>query len=394
MKTRIFSILFILVSLATGCVSEFNAKLSSDEKQILIVDGNIIENSYVTFYLSKSYSMDSSYMTSDIFDINATITIIGSNGYKSYPAIYQGEGRYSIDVGTLDDNVKYGIQIEYDGDTYQSTLSKPIYTPEIDSISWVQPERDGAIHFRVSTHDDETEEAKFFLWDYVENWEFSAAYRTTIFFNTDNNSFYTDYLAPYYFCWRNNTSYNYIIGSTESLTKNSIVNKEIYQGDPENDRFSILYSVLVNQRAISKAAYAYYQNKIQLNEQMGGLFSPQPSELGGNIICISNPSKRAMGYIEVCKNVTQKRIFVYRNQITRPSLNSDCSTMTHDSVLTILAIIKRTLADFYDMGYRPAGDPDLRNPDIPANWSISTCTDCTQEGGSKNKPDFWPNNDE
>jgi len=338
--------------------------------------------------------MDSSYASSDIFDINATITIIGSDGYKSSPAINQGNGKYSIDVGTLDDNVKYGIQIEYDGDTYQSTLSKPVYTPEIDSISWIQPEQNGAIYFRVSTHDDETEEAKFFLWNYVEDWEFSAAYRTTIFLDPDNNSFYTDDSAPYYFCWRNNTSNNYMIGSTESLTKNSIVNKTIYQGDPGNDRFSILYSVLVNQKAISKAAYDYYQNKIQLNEQMGGLFSPQPSEVSGNIICTTNSSKRAMGYVEVNKNTTQKRIFVSRTQITRPSIYNNCQTITNDSVLIILGEINGTYVDFYNSGYRPAGEVDLFNRSLPDDWAMKYCTDCVANGGSKNKPDFWPNNDE
>ena len=394
MKTSVFSILFILASLATGCVSEFNAKLSSDEKQILIVDGNIIGNSNVTFCLSKSYSMDSSYVLADIFNIDAKITIIGSDGYKSSPAIYQGKGKYSIDVGTLDDNVKYGIQIEYDGDTYQSTLSKPVYTPEIDSISWVQPEKNSTIYFRVSTHDDETEEAKFFLWDYAETWEIAADYYTQVFLDLPTNTFYNIGPAPYYYCWRNDASINYIVGSTESLTENSIINKEIYQGNPENDRFSILYSVLVNQRAISKAAYDYYQNKIQLNEQMGGLFSPQPSEVNGNIICTTNPSKRAMGYVEVCKNTTQKRIFVYRTQITRPSISHSCYTISNDSVLIILSEMNGTYADFYKLGYRPAGYLDPHTKTLPTEWAMDYCTDCVANGGSKEKPDFWPNDDE
>ena len=393
MKTRIFSILFILASLATGCVSEFNAKLTSDEQQILIVDGNIIGNSNVTFYLSKSYSMDSTYASSDIFDVNAKIIITGSDGYKSSPAINQGNGKYSIDVGTLDDNVKYGIQIEYDGDTYQSTLSTPVYTPEIDSISWVQPEQNGAIHFRVSTHDDETEEAKFFLWDYAETWEIAADYYTLIFLDLQTNKFYSIAPAPYYYCWRNDASNSYMVGSTESLTENSIINKEIYQGDPQDDRFSILYSVLVNQKAISKAAYDYYQNKIKLNEQMGGLFSPQPSEVSGNIICTTNPSKRAMGYVEVCKNTTQKRIFVSRFQITRPSIYNNCQTITNDSVLIRLSEMNGTYVDFYNLGYRPAGDFSPFNRTLPAEWAIKYCTDCVANGGSKEKPDFWPNDD-
>jgi len=396
MKTKIFSGLFILALLAIGCVSEFNASLPSNEKQILVVEGNIIENSNATFYISKSYPMDSSSVPPEIFDIEAKVTIIGSNGYKSAPAIDQGKGAYSINVGQLDDNVKYGIQIEYDGETYQSALSKPLHTPEIDSVSWIQPEAAGTISFRVSTHDDNTGEASFFMWNYVETWEFSAYYNTTIFLDPTTNSFYTASPAPYYFCWRNNVSNNsYLIGSTESLTKNTIINQKIFQGDAGDERFSILYSVLVYQKAISKAAFDFYQNKIKLNEEMGGLFSPQPSELGGNITCITNASQKVTGYVEVIKNVTQKRIFVDRNQISRPHIvPPDCPLISNDDVLSKLANTQGVYSDFYNLGYRPAGYANPRHPNIPDNWAYVFCTDCTyNRGGSKDRPDFWPNDD-
>ena len=388
MKTKIFSGLFILALLTIGCVSEFNANLPSNEKQILIVEGNIIENSNATFYISKSYPMDSPSVPPEIFNIKAKITIIGSNGYKSSPATDQGNGKYSINVGKLDDNVKYGIQIEYNGDTYQSALSAPLGTPEIDSVSWIQPETAGTVSFRVSTHDDNTGEAKFFMWNYVETWEFSAYYPTTIFLDPKTNEFYSVLPAPFYYCWRNNASNSYLIGSTESLSENTIINQKIFQSDAGDERFSKLYSIIVSQKSISKAAYDYYQNKIKLNEEMGGLFSPQPSELGGNITCITNASQKATGYVEVIKNVTQKRIFVNNYQISRPQIAlPDCPLISNSDV-------KGTYSDFYNSGYRPAGYPNPLNPNVPDNWAYVYCTDCTaNRGGSKAKPDFWPNDD-
>ena len=49
------------------------------------------------------------------------------------------------------------------------------------------------------------------------------------------------------------------------------------------DRFTVLYSIQVQQRALSKEGYEYYLNVQQQNEEMGGIFTPQPSEIQGNI---------------------------------------------------------------------------------------------------------------
>jgi len=392
MNSKVLFCLLNLALLTNSCISEFNAKLPLNDKQILFVDGNIMENSEVIFNLSKSFSMDSLTIPQESVNINAILTMIGGNGYESAPAINLGRGKYLLYVGELDDNVEYGIRIEYDGDTYQSSLSKPIFTPEIDSVSWIQPEPYGDVFFRVSTHDN-SNEAKFFIWNYAEDWEFIASQETTLFYEPLINSYYFIEPAPYYYCWRSFESNTFLIGSTESLRENRVVNKPLYRCDPVDLRFSVLYSVIVSQKAISKGAYDYYLNKIQLNEEMGGLFTPQPSELNGNISCISDPSKKAMGYIEITKNATQKRIFLYPNQITRGYYKS-CDAISADSVLSILNELEITYADFYGMGYRPSGMNIDSRTRLPLEWASVYCTDCIANGGTKNKPDFWPNDHE
>ena len=391
MNSKIFSGLFVLAIMAIGCVSEFTATLPSNDLEILVIDGSIIENTNATFYLSKSIPLNFPGIPEESLNINVNLFIIGSNGYKSQQATNMGRGAYSIFTGELDDNVEYGIQIEYNGDVYQSTLSKPLRTPEIDSISWVQPQEEGDVFFRVSTHDD-SGEVRFFLWSYTEDWEFTAYYQVSFFFNPGNGEFYSTDYAPYFYCWKNSASRNFLIGSTESLSEDRIINKQLFSQNSGNDRFSLLYSVNVKQQAISKAAFEYYQNKIVLNDEMGGLFTPQPSELTGNITCITNPSKKAMGYIEAVRNTTQKRIFVSRSQLTRPRIFSTCTEITNDSIFILLSGFGGTIFDAYNMGFRPL-EPDLMTGK-PISWSTATCTECTANGGSKRKPDFWPNNHE
>jgi len=392
MNSKIFIFTFILAVLVNSCISEFNAKLPSTDIQILIVDGSIIENTDVIFYLSTSMPLSSSFTTNQN-PIVANLYIIGNNGYKSMEATSLGNGAYRFSVGTLDDNVEYGLEIDYNGDVYKSSLSKPIATPEIDSVSWVQPEAAGNVSFRVSTHDDKGE-AKFFLWSYTENWEVTAYYYNTLFFNPDSNQFYNDYTAPFYHCWKNSASHNLLIGSTESLSENRIVDKQIYNCLPDNDRFYYLYSLTVNQQAISKAAFEYYQNKIVLNDQMGGLFTPQPSELTGNITCVTDPSKRVMGFVETVKNITQKRKFVYAQEITHLPSYTNCPSITNDSIMYLFSGSETPYLDAYKGGYRPYGELSHSPPPTPQTWAYGFCTECTMGGGSKVKPDFWPNNDQ
>ena len=388
MKTKIFFSVFLLIIVLNSCVSEFNAELPSKDIQILIVDGSIIENTDVTFYLSKSFPLNSIYRPEESLNIYATLNIIGSNGYISPEAIPLGRGAYRFSIGELEDGVSYGVQIQYEGNTYRSELTKPFRTPEIDSVSWMQPEEKGDVYFYVSTHDD-SGETKFFLWNYTEDWEVTAYYYTTFLFNPDLNSFYFVDYPPYYYCWRKSESDKFIIGSTESLSQSRIINKELYSQVSGDSRFTNLYAVNITQKAISKKAFEYYQNKIVLNDEMGGIFTPQPAELSGNITCITDPSKKVMGYVEAVKNTVQKRIFVNAYQVTRPQHFNNCESITDDSLRALLRETNNDYVYAYKMlNYRPTeASPD----NMPIEWATNTCTDCTAVGASKTKPDFWPN---
>ena len=183
-----------------------------------------------------------------------------------------------------------------------------------------------------------------------------------------------------------------LTGSTESLHENRIVNQQFFEGNPADDRFSVLYCITVFQKAISKEAHEYYQNKTKLDKEMGGLFTPQPSEVKGNITCITDPSKKVIGYVETVKNISQKRTFLYREQITRPRTRvEDCTLIPYDSVPNYVSSYSKNIyMDFYKMGYRPALGPHPfeRHPEY---WAKASCTDCRENGGTKDRPDFWPN---
>ncbi len=391
MKLKKYGYLLYLLLFLSSCVSEFNADLPSQDDDILVVDGYIVAGRKAVFNLSKSFLLNDASIPQKALDVQAELIIVGSDGYQSRPATPLGKGAYQIEVGELDDNVAYGIQIKYDGNTYCSELAKPMKTPEIDSISWMQPENKETVAIRVSTHGSDSN-SKYYAWSYAEDWEIYAQYYTVVFYDPLKEEYYEDLSAPYYYCWKSNNRNKILIGTTESLVENRLINKQLYEHSSQNSRFSMLYSVLVTQRAITKSAYDYYQNTMIFNEEMGGLFTPQPSEVGGNIICQTDPAKKVIGYVEILKNVSEKRIYIYRGDI-QGTATILCNLNSLDSVRNYMKeheLYKLSL--YYGLGYRPVSyNAPNGNYELIDGWTDAVCTDCRESGGTKNKPDFWPN---
>ncbi|MCD7901419.1 MAG: DUF4249 domain-containing protein [Bacteroides sp.] len=385
MKNKFLYIILLFLVLGGACVSEFNANIPSSDINILVVEGNIVSDSIVDFYFSKSFSLNEEIPPPGYDDVQVNLVIVGNNGYRSQPANYLGSGVHRISVDKLDQDVLYGVEFEYEGDTYQSTLAKPLQSPEIDSISFSQPQEEGEVSIRISTHSTESEN-QYFLWTYKEDWEIKSHYPVQVFYDAKSKQYYIDNTFPVLYCWKNDIGKEILVASTESLIEHRIVNKVLYKHEASNDRFSELYSVLIKQQAISKAGYEYYLDKRKTNQDMGGLFTPQPSTIEGNITCISNPDKKVIGFVEVSGNITEKRFYISANHISRP--RESCGLFSRE----YFEELGWGSVEIYDLGYRPVGYTLEMGSIMITAYSSRVCTDCTTRGGTKNKPDYWPNN--
>ena len=393
----------VLLLLPNGCVSEFNAELPIKEDDILVVSGDIIENTEVDFVLSKSFSINSANPPAESQNVVATVTVVGSDGYQSSPATPMGKGVYRLAIGELKDDVAYGLRIGYYGNTYTSQPSTPLRTPEIDEISLAQPEEYGDVSLQVSTHDDTSSEPRYFIWNYQEDWEFPAWKYTRLYVHQLSQNLIIIDTVNYnykYVCWKKNTVNELLIGTTEMLTENRLVNKELLNYPSGDERFRSLYCLTLTQKAISKEAYEYYKIKKTENEEMGGVFTPQPSETKGNIACQTDPSKRTIGYVSVVKNVVRKRIFVKDGEVTKRMIDSGCPLLSqNEAVAQQNALGYKTLEEFLLVqGMEPVGDWEWVTPQkigmVIDGYTQKRCVDCTLAGGTKNKPDFWPNDKE
>lgn len=166
---------------------------------------------------------------------------------------------------------------------------------------------------------------------------------------------------------------DYILATTDKLTENLIYEKELIEIPRDHDKLKILYYIEVQQNRIRKEAYEYFKN-IQRNiEQTGSIFSPIPTEVRGNIVCVSDPKEWVLGYVDVTSTTIMKRFMPELRDFYETSY--DCAK----NILTGMA------PDGYTY-YIYSGAPT-----VPNRYAPFRCVDCTYDGrGTKNKPSWWP----
>lgn len=383
MKKQLYFFTIIGALLMGSCVSEFHADLSYEDSQILVVDGSIIGGSSVMFYVGKSFSLNENY-TPEIHVVDAKLVVTGDNGYSSKESVNMGNGYYRLYIDPLEDEVAYKLIITCaSGEVYESLPEKPLQTPLIDSLSFRQPEGND-VHFYLSTHDAENNEnAQYFYWTYLEEWEVHAHYFTEFFYDPVADDFYQG--IPNSVCWGKETKQKILIGSTEALSENRLVNHDFLQETVTHSKFDDLFRITVTQRAISREAYQYYSNQQKTNEDMGGLFTPQPSEVEGNIKCITNPDLKVIGYVDVVKNTSKQELYIYSYELKR-TVYTECMYVSSMEYSPLPPGIPATPANLYLVGYRPVAARDVEE----VEWAHGRCTDCVIAGGNLTKPEGWP----
>jgi hypothetical protein len=137
---------------------------------------------------------------------------------------------------------------------------------------------------------------------------------------------------------------------------------------------------------LTKDWYEWEQKLKKNTEQLGSIFDPQPSQTGGNIHNMTDPSETVVGFIG-CSSQTEERIFVDRSQLPAVHVYSGYELCVQDTVLNA----KKPLYDYFGTGF---GIPIQPYHDDFGNLtkyygSAGGCVDCRLKGGSTVQPDFW-----
>jgi len=392
-KNRLI-ILSILTIATIACKKPISLAPVAKVTSYLVVDGNISSGDSTTITLSRTVALDSNSRTNP--EPGATVVVESASG-TSYKLTGRPNGTYISAPLNLGANEKYCLKITTaNGSRYASDFVPVKNSPAIDSIhTYITA---NGLQIGLDTH-DAGGTSRYYRWEYTETFQIQSAFLSVIIvkqkldFPRRPPDFQYERAAPadmIYNCWRSDTSGTIITGTTAKLGVDKVSNAPIALVASDSEKFKFRYSILVKQYAITTDAFNYFELLKKNTEQIGGIFDPQPSELTGNLHCITNLNEPVIGFI-TAGQVTQKRIFI--NKTDLPA--SWVAVTPYDGCVLNTLLYARPLALHPDQSVNEVDNLiysglQLTVDYAPGGYASSTpvCVDCTLRG-TNIKPSFW-----
>lgn len=374
----------ILMIFLGACKEKYDAPVHIPATGYLVVEGFInVGNGSTEFTLTRATGLDSPYV---LAESGALVNVESGNG-DLYPLTEQGNGKYSINQLAVDFNQQYRLRIKTgDGKEYMSDLSSPRITPPIDSVSWKPV--DGGVWIYVSSHDP-TNSSRYYQWSYEETWEYASAYTSDLEYLGSGLFASRPAADQMHICYIGDISTSISIGSTAKLSEDVMYEYPLtlipYL---TTNKLSRKYTILVKQYALTKEWYEWKEKVKKNTEQLGSIFDAQPSDISGNIHCVSNPAEPVIGYIG-CSSETEKRIFINRLELPQTYVSTGYEDCNVDTVKNK----EPDIMEYFDSRITTPILPVFSTTGFPGIvaylGSSNYCVDCRMFGGVLTKPAFW-----
>jgi len=371
-----------------NCRKQIHNQVIAAATNYLVVSGNITPGDTTVINLSRMLSVNDSARSKP--ERNATVTIEGSQG-GSYPLTSKNNGDYVTAPLNLSAAQNYRIKITTgDGKQYVSDFVPVKNAPAIDTVDYVV-NNDG-VKINVNTHDSNNN-THYYRWDYTETYIIHSAFESHYMEVNHNDVAIRPADREIYTCWANDTSSSILTGSSAPLSKDLIRDQLIIDIPSHSEKVHVRYSIKVRQYALTADAYNYFNLLKKNTEQLGGIFDPQPSELTGNVHCLTNSNEPVVGYI-TAGSVSQMRIFIDGSQLPAWVPATPYESCTADTLLykrvspssapNVPPVITNQVALFIFT------DIEIPIDAVDGGFlaSFPQCVDCTLRGTNK-QPAFW-----
>ncbi len=380
----------LLLFSMSACIYPFDIQKEEGEHMNLVVSGDILIGETSRITLGYVYPVGSPVGAMRKEFPMGTLTLEGDGGF-SCKGEYQYRGVYSFDTSTAPANQRYRLNIRLlDGQEYASEWLGVYQAPAVSDLR-AEP-ADNGLQLFISL--DGADSLWNFRWDYTETWEYHADFVPVLMFvpglpdgdNEDPGKIYRERYPEedYYYCWTSRQSVEPGLASAEGQSGNRIKDRLMMTIPYTDPRISTLYCIDVTASGLSPGGRAYLQHLHDISNNTGSLFSPTPSEMPGNIRCLSDPAQVALGYLNAVQRTTS-RLFVPPTYYKRgydpeallfyPAPDED-GRYNFDQVFV------------NDSPVRFSGEAPTREN---VAWAPKRCVDCRASGGTKNKPEWWPN---
>ncbi|QHT65542.1 DUF4249 domain-containing protein [Rhodocytophaga rosea] len=375
-----FYICLLFALCTASCIEPYNPPAIAEAENYLVVEGFINSGTEPsTFYLSRTRTQaDTNNL---IPEIGATVYVEGEQGDR-YDFSEQNDGQYNSVPLNLTFNARYRLHIRTrTNKEYISDYVALKATPAIDTLTWAVM-NDG-IQIYVDTHDPEND-TRYYRWDYEETWQYNSAYYSNFEFVSKDSSMATRE-DQIFICYKSEKSSEILINSSVRLAQDVIYRNPIIFTPALSGKLTYKYSVLVKQYALSQDAFNYWQILQKNTESTGSIFDAQPSQLKGNITCVTNPEEPVIGFV-TASTLQQKRLFIEGRTLPFPFIEVGYTNCDMDTIPNI----KKNLSDTFANGallpvFSIAGPLGI----TAYTFSYQNCVDCRAKGGTTQKPVFW-----
>ena len=379
--------IYLLISAASillcDCVQQYVSPYKSPATGYLVVDGYITGNGATRYSLTRSIPLPGDSTIPVV--TGAGLQVEGTDG-SIYPLSELGGGLYGADSMPLNTLVSYRLRINLSGgQAYLSDFVPYKPTPPIDSVNWIYNANGVTIY--VNTHDP-ANSTRYYQWSYDQTYEYHSAEASGFIYVPATNSIIQRTPAQdVYTCWKDVPVTNILVGTSSKLSQDVIYEYPLLTIPPNSQPLSVEYSIIVSQYALSDSGYYFLQQMAQINQNLGSIFDALPSQLTGNIHSLTNPDEPVIGYIQA-GTVQQQRIFISSSQLANWYYENRCSQPD-----IIVPNIPDSLAYYFGgMVFLPLYQ-NLSPAGPFGAWyaNFGDCTDCTEQGGTTQRPSFWPN---
>jgi len=374
----LYALFFLLLN---SCIKPFEPNFKSASINKYVVQGTLSsKEGWHSIFVSTSSGVEnaayqplSRCQVSIVDDLGNEFTAVGDAGeymlWMSKDDLVIGRG-YKVKVITPNGE---HLESEYDYLPDGPEILEPTYKIEAHPIQDIGDFLDG-LQFYIDLKANK-DQSRFYRWQLIETWEYHSRYPVEYYYDGEVQQVSPPDSSEFY-CWVTDQVDEIFTLNTTNLSSNEIVGFPLHFVANNSSRLGVLYSLLVQQIAMSEDAYNYWELLRQNNTEIGGLYSSQPLAVKGNFKNLSNPDKEVLGFFQA-STIHSVRIFVEPPPIIM-TFTDKCnpSKLEHGFI---------EIKPYEYPAYLQTVEGTYSN--ILLN---DECVLCTTRGGTTEKPAFWP----
>ena len=370
----------VILTLFLGCRTPYEPEVPATELRVLVVEG-YLDTQGLKSELKLSRTVPLAAEDAFAPEQGAIVVLKNSSG-QSFPLTESTPGIYLFEKD-IDEQQTYVLEITLtSGERYVSESLLPIVTPAILDAGFKRDEE--GVEVFVSTQG--TADADDFLWTFEEAWIYRPRIRSPYVYIPAEKEVRTRTAQEQNsLCFKSEVSPGILLETSSRFRDQVVFQKTITEIPKGDERIMERYSILISQKGISSEDVPFWEILKKNTEDIGSIFSPLPSLIGGNIKSLDDANSPVLGQVSLGV-IRQQRVYINLEDVSpwnylNPEFN-DC-TIGEDAVLA-----KDYEATFGNGAVVPAR-PLMVGTSIVGYFPTSKrCTDCTLYA-SPLKPSFW-----